>query len=178
MADFELIWRPVFYFMNAVEINSIQAIGADSTKSLWLRKDGLLFISSVIKVTLTCNMHYSRFPFDEQTCFLNIRNGNGGIDHVQFGSLGVQGPNKEKLMASELPLMNSKLNFDVAIKSKAIEVYVGEIWEIAMAKVEFSLRRNANGIMRVTSGYILPTNIFAFMSLIAFFINPDNVSTK
>ena len=70
---------------------------------------------------------------------------------------------------------NGKLTYNFYFKSLPSNVYLNNKLNYSMAQIQLDFERSDLSRTEIFSGYHSTTGLFAFLSLVSFFINPDVV---
>ena len=70
---------------------------------------------------------------------------------------------------------SSRLDYNFNLKSLPNTEYTENGYNYSLAQVKLNFKRTEKSQAEIFSGYHTPTGIFAILSLVSFFINPDAV---
>ena len=176
------IWRPIFHFVNAIDMEKLGAFGKEHTKSLWYRYPSRFWYSEIVKLKIACeDIRFSSFPFDEHYCQLQIRNWIGGSADVHLNRPHLYVANGSKEMTS-LTYENPKLHYDLQFHAEESVILNQYSFQYSMASIGIKLKRSKTGLVRILGSYFVPLGTFAILSMISFFIDSAilriNFSTK
>ena len=173
------VWTPKIYFLNAINIKKLNTFGDHLTRSSsYLYPINKFIYNELMIIKLSCSMDFKRFPLDIQTCFFNFTSMSGAIDKILLPKplLSTENDNEPK---DEIDLNSFTLPFQINMKAMESEnkmnALKGQGYE-SHASIQITLERNINELENLMVSYYGPTGIFAFLSMISFFIKPEMVS--
>ena len=126
-------------------------------------------------------MNFETFPYDFNECIINFKNWDGSARRVQLQSpkIYMLDKNGNEIGGLEFNYPESgRLDYNFNLKSLPNTVYREKGNNYSLAQVKLSFGRNEKSQAEILSGYHTTTGIFAFLSLISFFINLDAVPGK
>ena len=138
----------------------------------------LLEYSEVFTTKLSCDMNFGSFPYDHHDCIINFKNWYGSAWRVQLQSpkISMLDKNGLEIGGSEFNYTKSgRLNYNFNLESLPNSVYLENGLNWSQAQVKMNFERNVKSQAEIFSGYHTITGLFAFLSLISFFINLDAV---
>ena len=138
----------------------------------------LLEYSEVFTTKLSCDMNFGSFPYDYHDCIINFKNWYGSEWRVQLQSpkISMLDKNGLEIGGSEFNYTKSgRLNYNFNLESLPDSVYLENGLNWSQARVKMNFERNVKSQTEIFSGYHTITGLFAFLSLISFFINLDAV---
>ena len=138
----------------------------------------LLEYSEVFTIKLSCDMNFGSFPNDYHDCIINFKNWYGSEWRVQLQSPKISMLDKSgvEIGGSEFNYTKSgRLNYNFNLESLPNSVYLENGLNWSQARVKMNFERNVKSQIEIFSGYHTITGLFAFLSLISFFINLDAV---
>ena len=168
--NLDRVWTPKIYFLNAISIKKLRTFGDHLTRSSsYIYPKGLFIYNELMIIKLSCSMNFKRFPIDIQTCFFNFTSMNGGIENILLLKplLSIEDVNCSPKYEIEL----DSLTLPFQINFKALDSIIH-----SYASIQITLKRNINELQNLLGSYYGPTGIFAFLSMISFFIKPEMVS--
>ena len=168
--NLDRVWTPKIYFLNAISIKKLRTFGDHLTRSSsYIYPKGLFIYNELMIIKLSCSMNFKRFPIDIQTCFFNFTSMNGGIENILLLKplLSIEDVNCSPKYEIEL----DSLTLPFQINFKALDSIIH-----SYASIQITLKRNINELQNLLGCYYGPTGIFAFLSMISFFIKPEMVS--
>ena len=152
--------------------------GKDERKfSFWYNSDTekMLFMET-LKVTFTCNFDFAYFPFDSHHCDFDF--GILGYSNLSviFAPVQVLTPEstKPKLLENEIVIPNIHLPYSFTMTSK--ELYEVPHVGYSSPHIGVTINIKREKLDQLIGGFYIPMTIFAFLSMISFFINPEAVS--
>ena len=137
--------------------------------------------SEVFTTTISCDMIFETFPYDFHECIINFKNWDGSARRVQLQSpkIYMLDKNGNEIGGSEFNYPQSgRLDYNFYLKSLPNTVYREKGNNYSLAQVKLNFGRTEKSQAEILSGYHTTTGIFAFLSLISFFINLDAVPGK
>ena len=123
-------------------------------------------------------MNFGSFPHDYHDCIINFKNWYGSEWRVQLQSpkISMLDKNGLEIGGSEFNYTKSgRLNYNFNLESLPNSVYLENGLNWSQARVKMNFERNVKSQAEIFSGYHTITGLFAFLSLISFFINLDAV---
>lgn len=182
LSDLDQVWSPVLYIVEALKIDGIESFGNQNgiTRAFWYLHPNQFDIFEVLSVTITCDMHFEQFPYDDHICPFQMRVWNGRSQFVQLKMPILHDQFHQSKKAKIVKRSTSKLNFDVEIvaeKPMEKELY-SEEYTYSHAILNISLVRKHDAIRKIIPSYYAPTGIFTVLSFLSFTIKPDQVRAE
>ena len=178
------IWTPKIYIGNDVESRSLVYFGqnADSSTNLWYSyHEKELGYSAILTAKIACSLDFQTYPFDYHICLMDINNRMGTKQRITFGNPeiytndGFYTVGKE-IGGNEFELKtDGRLEYDFKFESLPSSTYIDYGLEYAQAQVKIDFERTDKSRSEIFGGYHATTAIFAILSLLSFFIQPDTV---
>ena len=175
------IWYPEIFIANSVQAQNLVSFHQDggALNALYYyysNSNHQIEYSTVLTITISCNMNFQSFPFDKQECNLDLKNWNGASNKIVLNSPKLLG-NDEKgneINTKELKInSNGRLEYDFFFKSLPSTLFTDLGFEYSMAHVGLHFVRTQKSREKIFSGYHLQTGIFSFLSLASFFSPPN-----
>ena len=184
MENGALLWAPELYIGNDVQTQNLIFFGqnSDSITSLWYHypKHEVRY-STIFTAKIACSLDFQTFPFDSHTCLMNFNNWIGANYRIIFGKPriytndGFYTEGKE-IGGNEFELKtDGRLDYDFKFESLPSSTFIDSGFEYALAQVKIDFKRTEKSRTEIFEGYHLPTAIFAILSVLSFFIQPDSV---
>ena len=156
-------------------MEKVGSFGGEDMVSFWYKHPGSFAYDEVLKVRLHCEMDFQHFPFDNQDCFLKLRNWLGAKEYVQL--------NQPKIFyddtpATKISVDSKKLNFHADLWSSNSKIVVENSYGYSQVDIHIKMTRNKIGFDKIVWGYYVTTWTFSAMSHFAFFVDPSMVRTK
>ena len=184
MENGALLWAPELYIGNDVQTQNLIFFGqnSDSITSLWYHypKHEVRY-STIFTAKIACSLDFQTFPFDSHTCLMNFNNWIGANYRIIFGKPriytndGFYTEGKE-IGGNEFELKtDGRLDYDFKFESLPSHTFIDSGFEYALAQVKIDFKRTDKSRTEIFGGYHTTTAIFAILSLLSFFMNPDVV---
>ena len=178
------IWHPELYIGNDVETQNLLNFGqnSDLITSLWyFYSEHRVRYSTIFTAKIACSLDFQTFPFDSHTCLMNFNNWIGANYRIIFGKPkvytndGFYTEGKE-IGGYEFELKtDGRLDYDFKFESLPSSTFIDSGFEYALAQVKIDFKRTDKSRTEIFGGYHTTTAIFAILSLLSFFMNPDVV---
>ena len=178
------LWYPKVYIGNDVQTQNLVNFAQDagSIANLWyLYPEHKLHYGTIFTAKIACSLDFQTFPFDSHTCLMNVNNWIGANHRIVFGKPkiytndGFYTEGKE-IGGYEFELKtDGRLDYDFKFESLPSSTFIDSGFEYALAQVKINFKRTEKSRTEIFEGYHLPTAIFAILSLLSFFIQPDSV---
>jgi hypothetical protein len=129
-------------------------------------------------------MNFENFPYDFHECIMNFKNWEGSYWRVELQSpkIHMLDKNGREVGGSELNYAkytnSSRLDYNFNLKSLPNTLYMEKGKNYSLSQVKLNFERTDKSRAEIFSGYHTTTGIFAFLSLVSFFINLDAVPGK
>ena len=123
-------------------------------------------------------MNFETFPYDFHECNIDFKYWNGEASRVQMQSpkIYMVDANGKGIYGSEFNYPKSgRLNYNFNLKSLPSAEYLECGDNKSLAQVKLNFKRTEKSRAEIFCAYHTTTGIFAFLSLISFFINLDAV---
>ena len=127
---------------------------------------------------MSCQLNFEAFPYDFHECIINFKNWYGSAWRVKLQSPKIYTIDKygKEIGGSEFNFdKSSRLDYNFNLKSLPNTEYMENGYNYSLAQVKLNFKRTEKSQAEIFSGYHTPTGIFAILSLVSFFINPDAV---
>ena len=176
-ADTSQIFRPTLKFMRAKEVKRQIRYGPVDADFFWFKSPHKLEYQKTMSLIIYCSFDFHSFPFDHHTCDLNF--GSSAIlpDNMMLNPTKLRFRNHlRKYGDGKLKIHQSRLPFEIQIQSEEPFIHFEAGFNYSYTGLRFYFERNDLGLL--LGGYYGPTLIFALLSLVSFFINPDVVSNS
>ena len=174
------VWTPNIYFLNAISIEKLHTFGDHFTRSSsYIYPKGQFIYNELMIIKLSCSMDFKRFPLDIQTCFFNFTSMSGGIEKILLPKPLLSTEDDNDGPKYVIDLNSWTLPFRINFKALESENKINELMgpkNFSHASIQITLKRNINELENLLVSYYGPTGIFAFLSMISFFIKPEMVS--
>ena len=178
------LWYPKVYIGNDVQTQNLVNFAQDagSIINLWyLYPEHKLRYGTIFTAKIACSLHFETYPFDSHSCLMNVNNWSGAKHRVMFGKPkiytndGFYTEGKE-IGGHEFELKtDGRLDYDFKFESMPSSTFIDSGFEYALAQVKIDFKRTVKSRTEIFEGYHLPTAIFAILSVLSFFIQPDSV---
>ena len=129
-------------------------------------------------------MNFENFPYDFHECIMNFKNWEGSYWRVELQSpkIHMLDKNGREVGGSELNYAkyanSGRLDYNFNLKSLPNTLYMEKGKNYSLSQVKLNFERTDKSRAEIFSGYHTTTGIFAFLSLVSFFINLDAVPGK
>ena len=202
--DINQVWAPEIIFRNVIESEILTNWGKGQMKfAFWFQSStGKLTFSKTMKITFTCDFHFENYvifahhklllrnyytfcysnsnkklqPFDSHHCDFDF--GILGYSNLSviFAPVKVLTPEstKPKLLENEIVIPNIHLPYSFTMTSK--ELYEVPHVGYSSPHIGVTINIKREKLDQLIGGFYIPMTIFAFLSMISFFINPEAVS--
>ena len=176
------IWYPKIYIANSVTIQSlISHTDATSLNDLWYNYPSHTLKYNVIFVAIvSCKLDFQSFPFDNHECDLILRNWSGGSYRIVLKSPTIYGhdENGKENGGKYFNITttgNHKLDYKFQFESLPTAEYQDNGYKYSETRIKMIFERTEKSRIKIIGGYHATTAIFAILSLLSFFIQPDVV---
>ena len=167
------IWIPNIIFPQSVVTQKPIRLARGS---LWYKHPQNLFLQTMERLTLACQMTFNNYPFDSHTCTINLANFIGKSSLVVMDPLKIYPRNESQTIAeNKLVVHDEKLRFDLTLTSKESIISNEFGYEYSWAQVEILLVRKSKESKYLWGSYFGSTLTFAVLSLASFCIQVDKV---
>ena len=85
----ELPWRPSVSFLNVFDSDKLQEYGGTVAASYWLQAPHSLEYAETLRVTISCELDFTNFPFDSHVCHMDIGDPIYEVDTLQYANVEV-----------------------------------------------------------------------------------------
>ena len=177
---YDLIRRPRLLFENAYQIETFPAVGDDGFSYFWFYKFLESFeYAEYLKITLGCDMDFTKFPFDKHECEFNFFTPEFNYPISNFSSIIVYDTRSSNLVSQNqsIELLAKRTSFKAFLVNEqkfTFKAIVGYNYSLAGIKLTFQ----RSDISLLISGYFIPSGLFALFSIISLFTSLDNVSKQ
>ena len=178
------LWYPKVYIGNDVQTQNLVNFAQDagSIINLWyLYPEHKLRYGTIFTAKIACSLDFETYPFDSHTCLMNVNNWSGAKHRVMFGKPkiytndGFYTEGKE-IGGNEFELKtDGRLDYNFKFESLPSLTFEDSGYEYTQAQVKIDFQRTDKSRTEIFGGYHATTAIFAMLSLLSFFINPDVV---
>ena len=176
------IWYPKIYIANSVTIQSLVS-NTDATilNDLWYNYLSHTLRYNVIFVAkVSCKLDFQSFPFDNHECDLILRNWSGASYRIVLKSPTIYGLDEDgKEIAGKYfnitTNSNNKLDYKFQFESLPMAEYQDREFKFSETGIKMIFERTQKSQTKIFGGYHATTAIFAVLSLISFFIQPEVV---
>ena len=163
-----------------MNLRHLDAFGDDSSalSSIWfLLPEYRLRFSEVFIVSIGCDFDFTTYPFDSHTCLIHLKNWIGSPFRLQLNSPSIYTLNSTgfEIGGKEFNFTNGRLDYDLDFKSLPSETFIENGIDYSKALIQMNLTRTTKSSNKIFGSFHAMTGIFAFLSLISFFIHPDMV---
>ena len=120
LGDLQEFWVPEIYFSNARNVERLGTIHEkQSTSSFWYNHKHGLYTCTIVLVRSICpDMTFSKYPFDDHVCYLEMRNWLGVQTRVQFRRAKLfDDHEKNHKSRNVITFRNENLGYDFIVKS-------------------------------------------------------------
>lgn len=168
------IWIPNVIFPQSVFSKEARGLPRGS---FWYKHPQSLFLQTMERLTLACQMTFSSYPFDSHSCSINLANFIGKYSLVVMNPLKVYSRNEsgQSNSGNKLVVHDQKLRFDLTLTPT--ESITNEEFgsNYSWAQVDILLQRKSKESKYLWGSYFASTLIFAVLSLASFCIQVDMV---
>ena len=178
------LWYPKVYIGNNVQTQNLVnfAQNADSITHLWyLYPEHKLQYSTIFTAKIACSLNFETYPFDSHTCLMNVNNWSGAKHRIMFDKPKIYTNNGfytegKEIGGDEFELKtDGRLDYNFKFQSLPSLTFEDSGYEYAQAQIKVDFKRTNKSRTEIFGGYHTTTAIFAILSLLSFFINPDVV---
>ena len=131
-----------------------------------------------MKVKFACDFNFESFPFDSHECDLDFGSPSNSYNYtLKFSPVKVLQQNNKAVLLKldeEMKLPDGHLPYSFSILGKKEFPITNYEWDYPAIGIRIILKRKTLGTL--IGGFYIPTALFAILSMISFFINPDVVS--
>lgn len=159
------IWQPDLYFPNEKRA-SVHTV-TNTNKLLHIHRNGTVVYSMRVALTLTCTMLLHYFPFDSQTCTLQISSYGYTTDNLDLSWKSV---NALKIPPLEMAQFHLSQDFTTSEYPKTSET---GIYTVLEAKLLID-RKTGYYLLQV----IIPSILLVILSWFSFWVDPKAVPAR
>lgn len=172
------LFFPKMKVLNAKSVTRHKGYGPTDSHYFWFQYPHHLEYKETMKATVYCSFDFGSFPFDEHTCNFNFgASDNADYNTVLLPTEVLHGDLKTRLGDTDhVSIAEPRVPFTIGMKSMEPFSILDAGYNYSMAGMKIEFDRNGLGLL--LGGYFSPTALFAFLSTISFFINPEVVSLK
>ena len=177
------MWYPKIYIANSVTVQSLVSHTDETTlNSLWYNylsptpiRYNVIFVAKV-----SCKLDFQSFPFDNHKCDLILRNWNGASYRTVLKSPTIYGldENGKEIEGKYFNITttgNHKLDYKFQFESLPTAEYQDNGYKYSETRIKMIFERTEKSRTKIFGGYHATTAIFAILSLLSFFIQPEVV---
>ena len=168
------IWIPNVIFPQSVFSKEARGLPRGS---FWYKHPQSLFLQTMERLTLACQMTFSSYPFDSHSCSINLANFIGKSSLVVMNPLKVYSRNEsgQSNAGNKLVVHDQKLRFDMTLTPTESITNEEFGYNYSWAQVDILLQRKSKESKYLWGSYFASTLIFAVLSLASFCIQVDMV---
>ena len=176
------IWYPEVFIGNSVEAQNLVSFDSDGktlTSFLYNYPEHMVKYAVITTAKVACNMNFQTFPFDSHECILEIKNWIGASYRLVLNSPRIYkiGLNGKQLGGKEVEIKSDgSLDYNFQFKALDSTIYHGNSnvdTKYSMAQVKMMFKRTDKSRQKIYVGYHLTTAIFSALSLLSYFLHPD-----
>ena len=160
-------------FGNLLTYERTKVYGDTSTFSLWYGGNQSMEYSEEIKLTFFCNFQFANFPFDVHECQVEYGDDEYGISGINFETATIAYGDSETSIGDP-PIFLDHLPFPFEFQLEALPVFE-KVYNDNYSYTGMLLKMKRKSLGQLLSGYYYPTTSFALLSMISYFIKPDQV---
>ena len=175
----EGIWHPQIIFSKAQDIVKNKGYGYDDffQFQIWGLSSKSLIKSEILSAKFPCNFDFHSYPFDRHVCTISFSEIRYHLD-FNFGlnkiSSIAYGDHKIELENQTITIKSSRFPFKMNIAISPAYVFIG-MFKRFKNKSSFKIALERNTLQLLMGSFYIPTEIFAFLSIGSYVINPDVV---
>ena len=144
--------------------------------SFWYSHPNHFLYQEYLKLSVSCDMKFEKYPFDSHICYMQMTNVIGNLDLVVLQTPMIYSRDeKDNPDGKSYTTSNDKIEFDTIIKPMKSSYNLEFGYKYSKAEVEFVLKRKPSIVSYLLSSYFAPTSVFSALSLISYCIDPHNV---
>ena len=174
-----MIWRPSIKFENLLKYEQTKSYGDPILNNFWIYRNESpnLDYREEFQITIPCNFHLSKFPFDSNECSIYFGDERFETKELMINVITLTEGNKVSdgsYYEGSVPLILEDLALPYRLELEVLpirEKYIG--YNVSQAGILIRMERKSLG--QLFSGYYYPTASFALLSMVSFVINPDVV---
>ena len=171
------LFFPKLKIRNAKEITIQPGYGPTDTHYFWFQYPHHLEYKETLKVTVYCSLNFEMYPFDSHQCVFSFGASDNAVYNLKLKpSLVLYEDMTTGSGITRLKIDNSRLNFDVYLKSIEPYTLLDTGYYYSHAGIEVDFKRKGIGLLM--GSFFGPLAIFKILSLISFHIKADMVSLK
>ena len=148
----------------------------DATSFLYEGNE-ILSYSEEVKLVLSCDFKFEKFPFDSHNCKLIYGDDILCTNNLKLKSAIIKYGMDQITKAGDPPILLKNLPFPFEFQLKSIPAFQKSFdCNYSYTGMNMEITRKSPGLL--ISGFYFPTGSFALLSLISFMINADVVSQQ
>lgn len=176
VGDYDKIRRPHIMIMNAYMIEKIKLFGSNGFNYFWFYNTGGFEYAEYLQVKLGCDLDFRSYPFDSHKCYLKYFDPGYDVNMMDFKIPRIYTvKDDEATYLATIDLETPRVPFKVQVgpilnQSMGISM-IGYSYNVQ--GLQFRLERS--NIELLTTGFYIPTALFALISILALTVTIDDV---
>ena len=171
------IWHPTIEFDNLLKYEKQEVYGDPDATSFLYEGNEILSYSEEVKLVLSCDFKFEKFPFDSHNCKLIYGDDVLCTNNLKLKSAIIKYGMDQTTKAGDPPIVLKNLPFPFEFQLKSIPAFQKSFdCNYSYTGMNMEITRKSPGLL--ISGFYFPTGSFALLSLISFMINADVVSQQ
>ena len=126
-------------------------------------------------MTFACDFNFETFPFDDHFCDLEFGTPTVKSKFMIFAPIHVLNNGTQKRLSNEKSIQNNHLPFEFSLMAKESFTLWTKGAQYPATGIRIHAKRNQLGT--ILGQFYFPTIVFALLSMMSYFINPEIVST-
>ena len=161
---------------NAKNINWGDNYGPRAKPYFWFNHPHQIEYKILAQLELYCAMEFSHFPFDKHICSFEFGANSHSITWIVLKPPIVLINNFDMLQLKDPPkrVEQIKLPFNIDVKVMEPFIKLEDGFKFSYSGMIFQLQRKSIGVLK--GEFYLPTSLFSSLSILSYFIKPENVS--
>lgn len=175
--DLDLVWNPTFSFGNVLNTQKVSMYGGEKIKSLWFQppeyENDLEYAEELI-VTVSCNLDFANYPFDENECPFFFGDLEYTISDIVLNSVKLSYHNLNTNESGDpIMILDANIPYNVKVWVKPSFTHEYNDNEYSSTGIVLVFYRKTLG--HLLGSFYMPTLMFAAISTVSFFIHPSIV---
>ena len=173
------LYHPIISFHKVFSIEQFPEFGSDQHFTFWFGPSNMVYYEEMLKIVFYCDMSFERFPFDTHDCDIDFgEKNNVAEEHIMMLPITVLYRNKASVnLNSSIMIIDSHLPFHIEMIPKQSFIWHKSNIEKPRYATGVTIKFSRKSLGLLMGGFYGPTATFAVLSMISFFISPDNVKT-
>ena len=174
--DLDKVWNPELKFRKMVHSEILPKVGKVLNFDMWF--DGNtneMDYYQDIKLEIACNFNFEDYPFDKHNCDIDFGTPSQEMGkEMKFDQLHVLNKSAIIKLTENRPLHNDHLPYVFYVTAKREYSWYRDEYMYPVIGFTIHVKRRSFGLL--IGAFYIPTAIFALLSLVSYFIDPEVVS--